>query len=203
MDDLGRLDILDEHPERRRRLTVAEYHRLGELGFFADGERVELIEGQLAIMSPIGRRHGMVLDALSEMLADAIAKRATVRVQGAIVLDDTTEPNPDITVYRRGWKGYPGPHPGPDDILLLVEVSDTTLRYDRGGKLRLYARAGIVEVWIVDLQAEVVLVNRRPEGDGYASVATVGVDGVVEVEALPGVVIEVGPVFEVPGGVRS
>jgi Uma2 family endonuclease len=193
--DTGRTDILSRHPVPRHRLTLDEYHRLGEAGILGENHRVELLEGQLVDMSPIGPRHALAVDALTELSVIAVAGRAGVRVQNPIVLDGATEPQPDIVLVRRPWHGYPTAHPQPGDIFLVIEVADTSRETDRGAKLELYARAGIPEFWIVDLMTDGVLVCRNPGGDRYGSMARVEPAGVLEVAALPGVTIQAASLF--------
>jgi Uma2 family endonuclease len=191
----GDTDVLSRHPVPRHRLTVTEYHRLGEAGILGEDDRVELLEGQLVNMSPIGPRHALAVDALTELLVSAVAGRARVRVQNPVELNDTTEAYPDLAVVRRPWQGYPHAHPRPGDVLLLVEVADSSLATDRGAKLELYARAGIPEFWIVDLTTNVVHVHRKPVGDRYDLVTRIRPLDVVKMEALADVVIPVERVF--------
>jgi Uma2 family endonuclease len=193
--DTDRADVLSRHPVPRHRLTLDDYHRLGEAGILGVADRVELLDGQLVDMAPIGPRHALAVDALTELLLLAVAGRAGVRVQNPIALDARTEPQPDIALVRRPWRGYPAAHPQPDDVFLLIEVADTSLETDRGAKLELYARAGIREFWTVDLTTDAVFVHRNPRGDGYDLVARVAPAGVLEVEALPGVAIPAAPLF--------
>jgi Uma2 family endonuclease len=193
--DSGDTDILSRHPVPRHRFTVDEYHRLGEVGILGEDDRVELLEGQLVDMSPIGPRHALAVDALNEALSAAVAGRAGVRVQNPIALDSGSEPQPDVVLVRRPWRGYPAEHPGPADILLLVEVADSSREVDLGAKLELYARAGIPEFWIVDLTTDGVLVCRNPSGDKYGSMTLVEAPGVLDVEGLSGVTIPVAPLF--------
>lgn len=193
--DTGRTDILSRHPVPRRRLTLHEYHRLGEAGILDEDDRVELLEGQLVDMAPIGPRHALAVDALTELLVTAVVGRAGVRVQNPIELDDATEPQPDIVLVRRPWRGYPTAHPRPGDIFLVIEVADTSRETDLGAKLELYARAAIPEFWIVDLTTNGVLVWRNPSGGGYGSMTRVEPSGVLEVEGLPGVTIPADSLF--------
>jgi Uma2 family endonuclease len=188
-------DVLSLHPVPRHRLTVADYHRLGEAGILGADERVELLEGQLVDMSPIGPRHALAVDALNELLVLAVAGRAHVRVQNPISLDGGSEPQPDLAVVRRPWSGYPRAHPGPADILLLIEVADSSLELDLGAKRAIYARAGIAEFWIVDLTTDTVLVHRDPDGDGYRSVTLAKPPAVLDVRALTGVAIPARSIF--------
>ncbi len=191
----GGPDVLSRQEVPIRRLSTAEYHRMAEAGILDWNDRVELIEGQLVEMSAIGPRHALVVDALNEMFVLAVSGRAKVRVQNPVVLSRVTEPNPDLVLARPGWRGYPAEHPGPGDVLLLVEVSDSSLRLDRGVKLEVYARAGIGEYWIVDLSRNAVHVHRTPGDGAYRVVTTLGRSDTLEVAALPGVAIEVDRLF--------
>jgi Uma2 family endonuclease len=188
-------DVLSRHPVPRHRLTVDAYHRLGEAGILASGDRIELLEGQLVDMAPIGPRHALAVDVLNELLVRALGGRAGLRVQNPIALDPRTEPVPDIALVRRPWRGHPTAHPPPDDVLLLIEVADTSLELDRGAKLELHARAGICEFWIVDLTTDGVSVHRKPRGGRYELVTRVEPSGVLEVEALLGVAIPAAALF--------
>ena len=195
MADLAEPDILSRYPVPRHRLTRTDYHRLGAAGVLGENDRVELLEGQLVDMSPIGPRHALAIDALNELLVMAVAGQATVRVQNPIVLDDTSEPQPDFTLVRRPWRGYPDEHPGPDDVLLLIEVADSSLDYDRGAKLAIYARAGIREFWLVDLTTNRVLVYRNARDGRYGSVTACDMSATLQVEALPAVTIPVAQIL--------
>src|SRR5215469_8872450 len=141
MADFDEQDILSRYPVPRHRLTVTDYRRLGTAGILGEDERVELLEGQLVDMSPIGPRHALAVDALTELLVLAASGRAAVRVQNPIVLDDASEPQPDVALLRKPWDGHPHAHPRPPDVYLLIEVADSSLEFDLGAKLELYARA--------------------------------------------------------------
>jgi Uma2 family endonuclease len=193
--DTADVDILSRYSVPRHRLTVADYHRLGEAGILGEEDRVELLEGQLVDMSPIEPRHALAVDALMDLLMAAVAGQAAVRVQNPIALGGMTEAHPDIALVRRNWRGYPAAHPGPEDVFLLVEVADTSLATDSGAKLVLYARSGIRELWIVDLVNDVVHVYRRPGGATYATITQVEPSGTLEMEALPGAAIPAAPLF--------
>jgi len=194
--DTATADSLTRYPApRRHRLTRRDYYRMGEVGILRREDRVELLEGQLVDMSPIGPRHAIVTENLTELLATAFAGRAGIRCQLPVVLDDGSEPQPDLALVRRPWRGYPHTHPEPDDIFLLIEVSDSSLEFDRTVKLELYARAGIREVWIVDLTTDGVLVHRSPSGLGYGSAVRVEAPAMLEVEGLPGATIPAAAVF--------
>jgi Uma2 family endonuclease len=151
----------------RRRFTVHDYHRMGEAGILHEDDRVELIEGEIVEMAAIGTRHFTCVNGLTRLLVREAGDAAIVSVQNPVRLDEYTEPQPDLTVLR--VRDYRESLPTPEDVLLLIEVSDTTLAYDRGVKLPLYARAGIREVWIVDLPGEVIERHTDPSVDGYRS----------------------------------
>ncbi len=138
-----------------------------------EDERLELIEGELVRMSPINAPHAAAVKRLTELLRDRLGKRALVGVQDPIVLDDQSEPEPDISVLRRRADYYANAHPSPADVLLVVEVSDTTLEYDRDVKARLYARAGIPETWVVDLNGDRVIVFRDVDNGEYTHMESV------------------------------
>ena len=152
----------------RHRLTVHDYHRMADAGIFGEDDRIELIDGDLIDMAPIGPGHAAVVNRLNEAFVLAYASRAIVSIQNPIRLDESSEPQPDVAILRRRADFYAtGGHPGLADILLLVEAADSSLRFDKTVKLPLYARAGIAELWIVDLKRRVLDAHRVPAGDGY------------------------------------
>ncbi|MBA2443054.1 MAG: Uma2 family endonuclease, partial [Rubrobacter sp.] len=138
---------------QRRRFDTTEYHRMAETGILSEGDRVELVDGEVVEMSPIGSAHQAVVDRLTRMLVAFAASDYVARVQGPIRLDEHNEPQPDLAllVFREDF--YEREHPGPGDTLLLIEVSESSLEYDRSVKLPFYAGAGIPEIWILDLAA--------------------------------------------------
>jgi Uma2 family endonuclease len=169
---------------RRRRFTVEEYHQMGEVGILREEERVELIEGEIVQMNPIGSRHMRCVNELNWLLGQQIRDRGLrVSVQNPIRLNGGLEPQPDLAVLRAG--DYADSLPGPEDVLLAIEVSDTTLGYDRNVKLPLYARAGIREAWIADLPNEAIERYTDPSEDGYRHMERVGRGRSLTSEALP------------------
>jgi Uma2 family endonuclease len=175
----------------RRPITVAEYHRMGEVGILTEDDRVELIEGELIAISPIGSGHSGTVNALNQCLVEAIGRRGIVAPQNPVQLDDLSEPQPDFAVLRPREDYYRRATPRPDEVMLIIEVADSSLAYDRNVKRSLYARHGIAEFWIVDLSGGEMEVCRQPVGGEYASVSRVGREGILEPELLPGVVISV------------
>jgi len=169
----------------RRRFTVHEYHRMGEAGILGEDDRVELLEGEIVEMAPIGSRHQAVVDRLTRLFSNRVTDQAMVSVHGLVRLGEDSEPQPDLILLRRRTDFYASAHPGPDDVLLLVEVSDTSADYDREVKLPLYARHGIAEVWLVGLETEVVEVFRSPTNQGYQEVSQSGRGQGLSPEAFP------------------
>ena len=156
----------------RRRLTTDEYQRMGEAGILHEDERVELIEGELVALTPIGSEHMGAVIRVSKWFERAIGDRVLVSVQNPVRLSVHSEPLPDVVLLRLRDDFYTGALPGAADVLLLVEVADTSLRYDRNVKLPLYAQAGIVEVWIVDARRRRVTAYRDPSPEGYRQTLT-------------------------------
>lgn len=174
----------------RHRLNVDDYHRMAEVGILGEDDRVELIGGELIDMAPIGQDHAATVNGLTRTLVIAFGERAIVSVQNSVRLNRFNEPQPDVTIFRPRADDYrTGAPPGPADVLLLIEVADSTLRYDRIVKLPLYAQAGIPEVWIVDLRRRVVDVHRAPSGDAYAVVETYGPDDIVTLSQAPDIAV--------------
>lgn len=147
------------------RWSVAEYHQMAQAGLLDETDHVELIEGELIDMAPIGSRHAFRVDSLARALQLAAGREVLVRVQNPVVLGERSEPQPDIAVVKD--KNYAEAHPTADDVLLIVEVSDTTLAYDRDVKLGLYARHGIPEVWLLDINSRELTVYREPAEGQY------------------------------------
>jgi Uma2 family endonuclease len=172
--------------ESFRPLRRVEYDRLVALGTF-DGERIELIRGALRRMSPIGPPHTSTVDRLTRLLVLALADFAWVRVQGSFAADDLSEPEPDFCIFPLG--DYDTAHPS--EAHLIVEVSDSSLDYDRGEKAQLYAACGVPEYWVVNLVERVVEVHREPATDGYRQITTVPKGARLRLLAFPDVELAV------------
>jgi Uma2 family endonuclease len=160
----------------RYRFSVDAYRRMGETGILQPADRIELIDGEIVEMAPVGSAHIGAVFALNRLLTQAAAPQgAIVSVQSPIQMGDRSEPEPDLALLRARPDGYrTPPPPSASEVLLIIEVSDTSLRYDREVKLPLYARHGVPEVWIIDLTARAVEVHRRPENETYAELTTRG-----------------------------
>jgi Uma2 family endonuclease len=143
---------------------------MAESGILSPDERVELIEGEIYRMAPIGNRHAGCVNRLTRMLVLSLIERATITIQNPVRLSDLSEPEPDVSVLRYRADGYGGGHPGPTDVFFLVEAADTSLDFDQRVKLPLYARSGIPEVWIVDLQQGLIEAHRSPQAGRFREV---------------------------------
>ena len=152
--------------EQTYRFTIDDYYRMGEVGILPPDVRVELVDGEIKRMPPIHPPHASIVDRLTIMLAARLAGIAHLRVQGPIHLDDYNEPQPDLTVMRFR-DDYSRRHPTPADVLLIIEVADTSLRYDRDEKMPRYGAAGIPEAWLMDVQAGTITVFTEPQAGGY------------------------------------
>jgi Uma2 family endonuclease len=169
----------------RKRFTVDDYYRMGETGILKDTDRVELIEGEIVEMSPIGDRHAMAVNRATMIFARGLGDKVVVGVQNAAHMDRYNEPQPDIVLIRPREGFYGTGHPNPEDVVLMIEVSETSLRFDRIVKLPIYARNGIQEFWIVDLKNDVIHVHRDPKGNAYASIETRGRGEMVSPQQFP------------------
>ena len=180
---------------QRHLFSVDEFARMGEAGVFAEGDRVELIDGEICEMTPIGPPHAVVVNLLAEHLITRLAGRAYVSIQNPVRLDRHTEPQPDLTVARRRLDAYAGRHPEAGDILLVIEVADSSLRYDRTEKVPTYGRAGVPETWLVDLAAETVTVYTGPGPDGYTREQLHRRGGAIAATGIPEIALQVDEMF--------
>ena len=186
-------EILDrQQAPARHRLDVGAYYKMAEAGILTQDDRVELIGGEIFDMTPIGSAHSGKTNRLNRLFARAAADGlALVSVQSPLRLDACNEPEPDMMLLRPREDDYQERHPGAADVLLLVELSESSLAYDRGTKLALYVRFGVPEVWIVDLRGGAVEVYREPTGDAYARKERL-VSGSLTPVLVPGVTLDVG-----------
>jgi Uma2 family endonuclease len=152
-----------------RPLTIADYHQMIETGIIHEGERIELISGQIFNMAAKGTRHTVSTTRLMRELLISIELRAIVRCQEPITLSDNSQPEPDIVIVKLRDDEYLDSHPIPTDIILVIEVADSTLNFDRNTKLPLYAAAGINEYWIVNLVDDRLEIYTQPEGSIYTN----------------------------------
>lgn len=179
----------------KRRFTVEEYYRMAEVGILRHDERVELIEGEIIEMAAIGSKHAGCVKRLNRLLVRGVGDRGLVQIQDPARLSDLSEPEPDVTVLRPRPDDYMTSHPGPADVLLLIEVADTTVGYDRGTKAPLYALAEIPEYWLVDIPADEFEVYRDPSPDGYREVRRYSRSDILHPLAFPDLAVSVAEIL--------
>lgn len=189
------MSTLMESWPRRHRITVDEYYRMVEVGLLAPDARVELIEGDIIDMAPIGNDHSSVVDRLVYLFVHAVGDQAIVRNQGPVLLDNLSVPEPDLALLKWDRNFYSDGPPTSSDTLMVVEVSDTTLRHDLDVKVPLYARHGIPEVWVVDVQGRALHSHRSPQGSRYLDEQVHDRPGIVHPGRLPEVAIDLTGIF--------
>ena len=179
----------------RHRFTVADYYAMVDGGILAESDRVELLDGDIIVMPPIGDWHQSSIDRFTNLMLPLLRGRAIMRVQGPTRLDDNSEPLPDVMLLRQRDDYYETGHPSPSEVLLLIEVADTSVDYDRNAKLAAYARAGIPEVWIVSRQDQRIEAYTEPSGGKYSNARHAGHGESIAPGALPDVVMEIDRVI--------
>jgi Uma2 family endonuclease len=180
---------------KRHLINVDEYYRMAEVGLLAPDVRVELIEGEVIDMAPIGSKHAGIVNFLLRILDRRVGERAIVTVQQPVRLGVKSEPQPDLALLKARTDMYRNSHPTSSDVLLLIEVSDTTLRFDRGPKLAMYAKHNIPEVWIVDVDGKQVHCMREPNGNDYQSLVSMDSSSSIAISALPDIQISLSELF--------
>lgn len=186
----------------RRLFTREEYQAMGRAGILEEDERVELLGGEIIVMSAIGNRHAAcVLRMTSALNVSRLTGRAFVQVQNPVAADRMSEPQPDLMLLAHRDDHYDFAHPGPEDVLLLVEVADSSLDYDRGTKMPFYATSGIREVWIVDLEHDQIESYREPEAGRYRKTRRYKPGEALAPSALPDLRLEVSRI--IPARTRS
>src|SRR5262245_23577589 len=154
----------------RKRFTADEYQRMGQVGILSEGDRVELIDGEIVTMTPIGTRHNACVAHATRALVRAAGDDAIVLPEGSVRLDVYSEPQPDLVLLRPRSDFYASRHAGPDDILLIIEIAHSSIQYDRDVKVPIYAAAGVHGYWLVDLNTNLVWRYSSPEGGAYRGV---------------------------------
>jgi len=175
----------------KRLISIDDYHRMAADGLFSEDDRVELIEGEIVEMTPIGNRHATCVRRSISLFSSSLAGRVIVDVQNPVQLGDWSEPQPDVTLL--GWRDdyYASAAPTAKDVVLLVEVADSSIGFDRGTKVPLYARHGIREHWLLDLPGGTLDVHRLPASAGYRDVRKLRRGDSIALEAFPDVVFAV------------
>jgi len=181
------------------RFTVEEYYRMAETGILHPDTRVELLEGEILDMMPIDPPHGGTVNKLTHLFTNSAEGRWVVSVQNPVRLNPRSEPQPDLMLLKPDPEYYAQGHPQPQDVLLLIEVAHTTVSYDRNRKVPAYGRAGIPEVWLINLPERTVEVFREPRLNGYASVRKFGLRDTISMQAFPDIRIDVGALLKRAG----
>ena len=184
-----------------RRFTVDEYHAMAEAGILTEDDRVELIDGVIIEMPPLGSRHIGGVNGFTRELSATVGRRAVVQVQSSVRLDDGTEPRPDLALLRERVDLYSSSVAGPEDVLLLIEVSDGSVDYDRSEKLPRYARAGIPEVWLAILPERVIESHTEPTGGRFTQVRTFRSGDTISPACFPDIALSVDDIL--PGQERT
>jgi Uma2 family endonuclease len=179
----------------RRLFTIHDYHRMVESGILDEDDRVELLDGEIVQMTAVGARHAAAVKGLNQILGERLGGRAIIGVQDPVILDDLSEPEPDLSICAPDDRLYAAGHPRPADVYFLIEVADATLRYDRQRKIPRYAAVGVSETWLVDLQQNVIEVCRAPGADGYTERIICGIGETMSPSMFPDVTIAVDDVL--------
>lgn len=178
-----------------RKFTIEEYHNFIETGVFKPEERLELWEGEFVEMSPIGTRHASCVNYLIELLRDFLGKNVIISPQNPIVLNDFSEPQPDIALLRRREDFYRSENATAKDVLIAMEIADTTLKYDRDTKFPRYAASGIEEAWLIDLENDRVEIHGEPTEFGYSLVKILHRGQTAESNVLPEIKITIDEIL--------
>ncbi len=182
--------------QTQHRFSVNEYYRMAETGVLRPDARVELLDGKIIDMSPIGPSHGGVVNWLNRLFSNRSRGRWLVTVQNPVHLDDFSEPQPDLMLLKPVADDYRSRHPQPEDVFLLIEVSDSTLESDREVKLPAYGRAGIAEFWIVNLVNGTLEIYREPHFTGYGSSRILNVGDQASPALFPDAIVDVAELLK-------
>ncbi|HEY0319496.1 MAG TPA: Uma2 family endonuclease [Pyrinomonadaceae bacterium] len=173
----------------RRHFNISEYYRMAAAGVLSEDDRVELIEGEIVEMNPIGSRHAACVGRLTEFLGRVAGGEAIVWVQNPVQISDFSEPLPDVALLKRRDDFYAQANPQPADVLLIIEVADSSVEYDRDIKIPLYAAAGILEVWLVNLPKEAIEIYTQPIGDAYREIRIVKRGESLATKSIPSLMV--------------
>jgi Uma2 family endonuclease len=179
----------------RRHFNIADYYKMAAAGVFSEDDRVELIEGEIVEMNPIGSRHAACVGRLTKLLEQLAGNQAIVWVQNPVQISDYSEPLPDLALLKRREDFYAQANPQPADVLLIVEVADSSVGYDREIKVPLYARAGIAEVWLVNLPKEMIEVYAKPVGDTYREIRLIARGEPLTAQSVPNLTVDADSVL--------
>lgn len=188
------MSAIAEYPHRHA-VSAGEYVRMGEAAVFAPDVHLELINGEIIEMAPIGSSHAAIVNVLAAFFNRAVDERALVSIQNPLVTGRHSVPQPDLMILRPRADSYFGAHPSAEDTLLVVEVADTTLSFDLDIKIPVYASAGVPEVWVVDIQGRSLHVFRDAAPSGYRTARSLGCKERIAPQALPEIMVDVATLF--------
>lgn len=180
----------------KRWFSVDEYYRMAQAGILTEDDRVELVEGEVIEMSPIGSRHAGCVKRLNTILSRSVGEEIIVSVQDPIHLDEFNEPQPDVALLRWREDFYTKSHPTAADVLVVIEVADTSVEYDRKRKQPLYARTGVPEVWLANLPEDRFEIHTQPSGDEYQSITIVRRGETINSQAVAGLSVNVSDILD-------
>lgn len=181
--------------ERRHRFSIQDYHQMIAAGILKEDDRLELLEGEIIAMSPINPRHAGTVNRLSSLFNALLSQQAIVSIQNPIRLNEYSEPQPDVTLLKLRPDFYAQKHPEPSDIILVVEVADSSISYDRDVKGHLYSQAGIDEYWLINLEENWLEIFREPSEQGYRLARKALAGEQISLLAFPHIIADVGRIF--------
>jgi Uma2 family endonuclease len=179
----------------RRPFTVTDYARMRETGILREDDRVELIDGEVRLMSPIGPLHAAIVNRLTALISRYLGDTVILSVQNPIQLHDYSEPQPDLTLLQPRDDFYAHAHPRPDDVFLVIEIADTSIEYDRDEKIPHYADAGIAESWLIDANSQTIEQYTQPRTGGYRNKLIVAYDEMITAHTLPQLQLRLEHIF--------
>jgi Uma2 family endonuclease len=180
---------------KHRQFTLSQYHQMIATGVLTEGDRVELIDGEILEMAAIGSKHTAQVKRLNRLLSSRLDPSILISIQDPIELGPRSEPEPDVALLRWRADYYESSHPQPADVYLVIEVADSTIGFDREVKAPLYARSGIVEYGLINLQTDEIEVYRQPTSEGYQSVEMYHRGGAIALTTLPDLTLTVDQIF--------
>lgn len=178
-----------------RKFTIEQYQKMGEMGIFQPEERIELIEGEIIKMSPIGLQNAVVINRLNRFFSVQLVERTVVTIQNPIQLNNYSEPQPDIALLKPREDFYANKFPSPEDVLLLIEIADSSVICDQEVKLPLYAENNIPEFWLVNIPRQVLEVYRQPEAKTYQKQQIISKNQTISPLAFPDLTIDFSTIF--------
>ena len=178
-----------------KKFTIEDYHKMSDMGIFDYSDHLELIKGEIIQMSPIGSKHASCINKLNRMLNQKLVDEVIISIQNPIKLEDDSEPQPDVVLLKYRSDFYAEEHPKFSDILLLIEVADSSINYDRNVKIPLYAENKINQVWLIDLNEEYLEIYNNPESNYYRNMQKLSRKDTINLNILSSIEIQVSNLF--------